>query len=156
MRFSSRHFGLLLVIVILAIAVLLILPPGNRLSKEQMQQLQSDRQLKGIANLVLMYEELHAGSRPRHMSELVPSNRSDLITIFYAPSRLPEQRPVGWQTNSALLDDSSDYGIASYSNTEILAFEKPSLWSDGTAAVCLTNLDVIRTNIADLKNFGVN
>jgi hypothetical protein len=146
-----RYLELLFLIVILSIAALLIQPPGNALSKEQIRQHQSDEQLKGIANLVLMYEEVHAGSRPTRLSEIVPSNRSDIITIFYAPSRLQERRPIGWQTNITLLDDSSDYGIASYSNNGILAFERPPLWSDGTVAVCFTNLDVIRTNIADLK-----
>jgi hypothetical protein len=147
MRFALRHFKLVLLILILSIAVLLIQPLGNRFSKEQIQQFQSERQLQGIATLVLAYEEFHAGSRPSRMSELVSSKRSDLIATFYAPNDIPEHRPVGWETNNVLLDAFSDYRIA-YSNIDIVAFERPHLWPDETMAVCLINLDVIRTNIS--------
>jgi hypothetical protein len=146
-----QYRGWLCLAAILSVAFLLLLPPGNRLSEAQIQQLQSNMQLKGVGSLILMYEKNHGTSRPRRMSELVTGDRSDLIAMFYAPNRLPEQMPIGWQTNKALLDDSSDYSIASYSNIDILAFEKPSLWPDGTVAVCLSNLNVIRINIADFK-----
>jgi hypothetical protein len=108
----------------------------------QIQQLQSDTQLKGIARLVLSYEREHKRP-PKRMSEIVPTGRTDLLEIFYAPNR--------WLTNQALLEEFSDYGFSSYQKTGILAFEKPSLWLDSTVAVCFTNLDVKRIHITRFK-----
>lgn len=96
-----------LLITILSAVVLLLLPPGNRLSKIQIEQFQSDTQLKGIARLVFTYKSQHRGNLPPSLSELVPNDRTDLLNIFYAPNAPESARPAGWSTNKIILVNGS-------------------------------------------------
>lgn len=132
-------------------AALLILPAGNRFSEMQIRQMQSANQLKGIAKRILAYKMQHGGVAPKRMSEIVPDDRIDLLSMFYAPNRPPTRRPDGWLTNKADLDEFSDYAMSSNSDNDILAFEKPSVWADQTVAVCSTNLTVKRMSVAAFK-----
>jgi len=141
----------LLLLGILSMAVLLLLPPGNRLSKIQLEQLQSDTQLKGIARLVLTYESRHGGNMPRSMSELVSDDRTDLLSIFYAPNAAESAKPIGWSTNKMILDKLSDYALPSHPGSDIVAFEKSGLWPDATVAVCFANLSVKRMSTSAFK-----
>jgi hypothetical protein len=141
----------LILLVILLVAVLLLLPAGNRLSKIQMKQFQSDTQLKGIARLVLAYERQHGGKMPQSLSELVSDDRTDLLGVFYAPNTAQSAKPAGWSVNKMILDKSSDYALPSHPNSDIVAFEKSGLWSDGTIAVCFTNLSVERLSTANFE-----
>lgn len=141
-----RWFAIILVITLLAVFAV-IRPGGNRLSTTQKWQYQSELQLKSIACLDLAFTtNFHA--EPRQLSQLVPSDRIDLIPTFYAPNRPDEKRPLGWQTNRLGIDLYSDYAIPTRTHSTILVFEKPGLWFDGTVAVCLTNLKVVRIPLA--------
>lgn len=150
-----------LVSIALAIIVIVVFfqPPGNRLSATQVRQLQSDTQLKGIAQLVLAYESKHGGNVPQSLSELVPDDRTDLLSIFYTPNAAESPKPAGWSTNKMILDKSSDYALPSHPKAGIVAFEKRGLWPDGTVAVCFTNLSVERMTVSNfeaLLNKGSN
>jgi hypothetical protein len=143
----------LLVIVALLIVVIVVFlrPAGNRLSPTQIRQFQSDTQLKSIARLVLAYESKHGGNAPRNLSDLVPDDRTDLLSIFYAPNTTKSPKPVGWSTNKMILDKSSDYALSPHPNSDIVAFEKSGLWPDGTVAVCFTNLSVERMSTSNFE-----
>lgn len=140
-----------LLITILSAVVLLLLPPGNRLSKIQIEQFQSDTQLKGIARLVFTYKSQHRGNLPPSLSELVPNDRTDLLNIFYAPNAPESARPAGWSTNKIILDKLSDYSLPWHLSSDVVAFEKRGLWTDGTVAVCFTNLSVVRMSSSNFE-----
>lgn len=53
--------------------------------------------------------------------------------------------------NSLILDEWSDYGIASHADSAIVAFEKSGLWPDKTVSVCFRNLRVERMSISDFE-----
>jgi hypothetical protein len=129
----------------------MIVPAGDRLSKTQKLQYQSDLQLKSIGILILSFKtNFHAN--PRQMSQIVPPDRIDLLPTFYAPNRAEGQRPSDWQKNRLDIDLYSDYAIPTKTDTAILVFEKPGTWKDGTVAGCMTNLRVTRMSIADFTN----
>jgi hypothetical protein len=153
MSFFLQKTKLLLVSIALAIIVIVVFfqLPGNRLSATQIKQIQSDRQLKGIARLVLAYESKHGGTMPRSLSELIPDDKTDFLTIFYAPSIARSPKPVGWSTNKMILDKSSDYALPSHPKAGVVAFEKSGLWPDGTVAVCFTNLSVERMSTSNFE-----
>lgn len=142
----------LIVVAALILAACLLRPAGKSLSVMQIKQHQSDTQLKGISELVLAYENEHEWVAPQHLSELVPSNRNDLLDIFYAPNRPESDRPVSWSTNKLMLDSYSDYVLALHANSSVVASEKSGLWPDGSVAVCFTNLTVKRMSISDYKS----
>lgn len=148
---SSSFLEWVVLIGILAAAVLLLLPPGNHLSKTQIEQLQSNKQLKGIARLVLAYESEHEGNVPQNLSELVPDDRTDLLSIFCAPNGAQSRKPAGWSTNKATLDKWSDYALPSHPKAGVVAFEESGLWPDGTVAVCFTNLSVERLSVLNFE-----
>ena len=81
----------------------------------------------------------------------MPDDRTDLLSVFYAPTAGKSQKPTGWLTNKAILDKYSDYALALHPNSNIVAFEKLGLWSDGSVAVCFTNLSVKRMSTSDFK-----
>jgi hypothetical protein len=124
------------------LAVSLIVPAGNRLSKTQIEEMQSDTQLKGIATLVLAYKNQHGGAMPPSLSELAWNN--DILSTFYAPNKAESMKPIGWSTDASNLDKSFDYAVPPNPHSDIVAFEKGGLWPDGTVAVCFTNLNVER------------
>jgi hypothetical protein len=129
--------------IVVATLALVIVPAGNRLSRTEKLQYQSDRQLKSIGILVPSFRtKFH--KQPGHLSEIVPSDRTDLQETFYGPNRSKAQRPIDWSRNTLSIDAYSDYAVSAKTNTGILAFEKPGIWKDGTVAVCFTNLSVVR------------
>jgi|GEM_PF-1837577 len=145
-----KWFAIILAIIIVGL-FLTIKPAGNRLSKTQKLQYQSELQLKSIGILLLSYKaNFHV--EPKQLSQIVPSDRIDLLPTFYAPNIAEGQRPLGWQTNRLIIDTYSDYVIPTKNNTAILVSEKPGTWKDGTVAICLTNLNVIRVCNADFQN----
>jgi len=117
----------------------------------QIKQLQSNTQLKGISELVLAYRSKNGGNMPRSLSELVPDDQTDRLSVFFAPNEPQLQKPAGWLTNKTILDESSDYALPLHPNSNIVAFEKLGLWPDGTVAICFTNLSVKRMNASDFK-----
>lgn len=88
---------------------------------------------------------------PRSLSELVPDDRTDLLSAFYAPNEPKPQKPADWLTNKAILDEYSDYALPLHPNSDIIAFEKNGLWPDGTIAVCFTNLSVERMSTSNFE-----
>ncbi len=157
MSFLRRNAAWTLISFALLVIILFacLKPAGNRLSKIQIRQYQSDTQLKGITKLVLDYESKHGGM-PRNLSELVPDDRTDLLSIFYAPNETLSQKPVSCSTNKAILEQYSDYALSLHSNSDIVAFEKTGLWPDGSVAVCLTNLSVERISASAFKSLLKN
>jgi hypothetical protein len=144
-----KWLAIFLIITILA-GFTMIRPASDRLSRTQKLQYQSELKLKSIGMLDLTYRtNFHA--EPTQLSQIVPSDRTDLIPTFYAPNRAEAQRPSDWETNRLTIDLHSDYAIPTKTNTAILVFEKPGTWTDGTVAVCMTNLNVMRMSIADFK-----
>lgn len=139
------------IITLLIVVGGFLIPAGNRLSKIQIAESQSDMHLRAISRLVLSHEKEHGGIVPKNMGELIPDGRMDLLSLFYAPNADKSQKPTDRLTNKALLDEYSDYALASDSNTNIVAFEKPGLWSDGSVAVCFRDLTVQRMNVSRFK-----
>jgi hypothetical protein len=87
--------------------------------------------------------------------ELVPDDRIELLSVFYAPNVPESARPTGWSTNTVMLDKFSDYVLSSNANSTVVVFEKPGLWRDGTVAVCFTNLSVTRMSTQAFKELLV-
>jgi hypothetical protein len=141
-------FSLILGIIIIAG---MIVPAGDRLSKTQKLQYQSDLQLKSIGILALSFKT-NFHSDPRQLSQIVPAGRVDLLPTFYAPNGAEGKRPSDWQTSKLDIDLYSDYAIPTKTNTAVLVFEKPGTWEDGTVAVCMTNLIVTRMRITDFNS----
>jgi hypothetical protein len=148
---KGRFLELLIIVGILSVFALLVQPLGHRLSKTQIEQFQSNSQLKGIAGLVLDYESKHGGKAPSNLNQLVPDDRTDLLSTFCAPNDSKSQKPIGWSTNKANLDEWSDYALPSQPNDGIVAFEKGELWPDRTVAVCFTNITVERMSISNFE-----
>lgn len=136
--------------ILLFAAFAMIRPAGDRLSKTQRLQHQSELQLKSIGLLELTFKtNFHA--EPRQLSQIVSPDCIDLLPTFYAPNTVKEQRPSGWRTNILDIDLHSDYAIPTKTGSTILVFEKPGLWDDGTVAVCLTNLRVVRMPMTEFN-----
>jgi hypothetical protein len=74
------------------------------------------------------------------ISKVTPSNVADSFAFLQAPNRFQFWKPLGWETNQALIDTYSDYVVCSDTSHGIVAFERPGVWQDGTVAVCFTNL----------------
>lgn len=146
------RFGIWILIIILfvALAFCLLRPAGRSLSREQIFQMQSDVQLKGISKLLVDFEAGHGGLAPRHLSDVVPDNRNDLLEIFYAPGQPTDKRPVGWSTNKELIDLYSDYVLESYGRSNLIVHEKSGLWPDNTLGVIFSNLTVERISGTNL------
>lgn len=136
--------------VVAALAFCLLRPAGRSLSREQILQSQSDVQLKGISKLVLDFEASHESRAPRHLSDIVPDNRSDLLEIFYAPGEQTNHKPSGWSTNKELIDLYSDYVLEPYGKSTVIVHEKPGHWPDNTIGVIFSNLTVVRINASNL------
>ena len=117
----------------------------------EMRQFKSNIQLREISQLVIMYKSAHSGNAPTNLSELVPNHRTDLISLFHAPNQLMAQVPTHLSTNKTALNQTSDYCVSLDVNTGIVAYERPELWSDGSVAVCYTNLDVKRMKISEFN-----
>jgi hypothetical protein len=144
-----KCFSIILGIIIIIAGM--IVPAGDRLSKTQKLQYQSDLQLKSIGILALSFKtNFHAD--PRQLSQIVSPGRIDLLPTFYAPNRAERQRPSDWQTNRLDIDLYSDYALPTKTDTAILVFEKPGMWKDGTVAVCMTNLIVTRMRITNFNS----
>ena len=154
---SSRLINtnwLYLIILLLVAAGGFLIPAGNHLSKIQIAQHQSDVQLREIARLVLAYENENGGNTPKIISDIVPDDRTDLLCLFYAPNASTSQKPADRLTNRALLAQYSDFCLPLNVNTNILAFEKPGLWLDGSIAICFRDLSIVRTNASQLEGKG--
>jgi hypothetical protein len=148
-RKEWKCFGIIFGIIVLIAGM--IVPSGNRLSKTEKLQYQSELQLKSIGTLVLSFKT-NFHTDPKQLIQIVPPDRLDLLPTFYAPNKTEGQRPSDWQTNRLDIDSYSDYALPTKTNTGILAFEKSGTWKDETVAVCMTNLSVVRMRIADFKN----
>jgi len=145
-RKEWKCFGIILGIIVLMVGM--ILPPGNRLSKAEKLQYQSELQLKSIGILVLSFKT-NFHTDPKQLIQIVPPDRPDLLPTFYVPYKSEVERPSDWQTNRLDIDLYSDYALPTNAHTPILAFEKPGTWKDGTVAVCMSNLTIVRMSRAD-------
>lgn len=134
--------------IVFLFAVGFLVPAGNRLSRTQILQFQSETQLKGISQLALNYKKEHLGNVPVSLSELLPEDDTNLLKILYIPK---SPKSLDQLTNKSTLDMYADYSLSSSSNLSIVAYEKADLWSDNSVAVCYTNLDVERMS---LQNFN--
>ena len=145
-----KWFTVILVVIIVGL-LSIIKPAGDRFSTMQKLQHASDLQLKSIGILILSFETNYH-TVPQKLSQIVPSNRLDLLPTFYAPGRAESRRPSDWRTNELDIDLYSDYAFPTQTDTAILAFEKPGIWKDGTVSVCTTNLSVVRMGVTNFNN----
>jgi hypothetical protein len=152
MSFNLANVKWLCVVVLLIVVAGFLVPAGNHLSKVQIAQHQSDSQLKGISQLVLVYEKEHGGNAPRKMSDIIPDDRTNLLCMFHAPNIAKSQKHIDLLTSKASLDEYSDYGLPLNKKTNLLAFENPGLWSDGSIAVCFRDLSISRMNASNFNS----
>lgn len=152
LRFSCKEekwFALIL-LVIIALGLLILVPAGDTMSKTRKLQIQSEHQLRSIGLLVQSFRTNYQ-AEPSRLTQIVPNDRIDLLPIFYAPNRSGEQRLRDWRANRSEIDLYSDYAVPIKTNSSVLVFEKPGIWDDGTVAVCLINLTVVRMRIAEFE-----
>jgi hypothetical protein len=133
----------LVAVCILISSLFFFRPPGNGLTRTQIAQIQSDIQLEGVAKLILDYRGKHGGTSPQQLSEIVPKDK------------LESQKSGNRLIDHYVLNPVADYGLPLKSNSSILVFEKPGLWSDGSVAVCYSNLTVKRLTVTEFSALGL-
>lgn len=139
-------------------------PAGSTLSKIQVKQRQSDRNLKTISKWIIDYKDSHGGDLPDRLCDLLPSNKSNLLVAFKAPSRSLSSEPVvEWTDKNTNCYTCFDYVVCVNTNNEItvgfqnnlkatvIAYEKPGLWPDDTVSVFFQGLGALRMNTYDFN-----
>jgi len=127
-----------------------ILPAGNALSSDQINQVHSDGNVKAIANLLLKYQREHAGRKPDRLTELIPY-AGGYLEVFYLPTSI-SKRPSDWATNSNRIDDFGGYALTNRADLNVSVYEKPGAWADGTIAVAYNDGTVRRLSAKEFQD----
>lgn len=114
--------------------------PPPKPSKMRISQKRSEIQLRIISELILTYKNGHDNENPKGISMMIADDALDTLQLFQAPNNLQFWKPVGWETNQTLINTYSDYVMCPDCRRDIVAFERPGIWSDQSVAVCFTNL----------------
>ena len=136
-------------VYVLALLMAILFPAGNSLSKEQIEQIHSDSNLHGIAYFVLKYRKEYAGRTPASLKDLA-GYTDGYFEMFYAPTKSVVAAP-DISTNVDDIDKFAAYVLVNSPSSDILVYEKPGLWQDGTVGVCPTDGTVRRFSTKDFE-----
>jgi len=130
-RYKRLTFGCFLLLGVV-LYLYYLGPKSNTLTPTQISQHESEHgELYSIGYLVVKYKSSHDGKAPTRISEL--ASYDDYNNAWPNAYTLPS-RP---------------------NSSDIIAFEKPGLWSDGTVAVCYTDLTIKRLTLAEFSALGL-
>ena len=130
------------------IAVFIILPPGNDLSRMQIEQVTSSVNIKAILSLIASYRKEHSNQTPSSLTGLIPYADDDLEMFYLPKSRF--QQPNG-RIDITRLDEISAYELVQGGQSNIVVREKLGLWGDGTIAIGLSDGTVERLSSEEFQ-----
>jgi hypothetical protein len=126
-------------IVILGLVIGPRTPRSDEEPTVELAQKETDMELANFGQMILDYRKEHGGKSPVQVSEL------------FAADEVDKQNTRHHVIDTYVKDPIDSFRLPTNSKSDVLIYERPGLWSDGTIAVCFSNLTVNRFTLVQFE-----